>query len=47
MYFSSTDEIEVKDEESDFNFDGLPEENRASYIREALEKLPQVEYTLL
>lgn len=47
MHFTSTDEIEVRDDESEINLDGIPEENRAKYVKAALEKLPEEEYTLV
>ncbi|MBN2891422.1 MAG: sigma-70 family RNA polymerase sigma factor, partial [Bacteroidales bacterium] len=45
--FASTDDIDVKDDDSDFNLDGLPEENREKYVKAALDKLPEDEYTLI
>lgn len=47
MHFTSTDDIEVRDDESEINLDGIPEENRAKYVKAALEKLPEEEYTLV
>ncbi len=47
MRFTSADDIEVKDEYSEINLDGIPEENRAKYIKTAMEKLPEDEYTLI
>lgn len=47
IYFTSTDDVEIKDESDDFNIDALPAENRARYVKEALEKLPEEEYTLV
>jgi RNA polymerase sigma-70 factor (ECF subfamily) len=47
IHFASTDDIEVKDEDSEINLDGIPEENRAKYLKQALEKLPEDEYTLV
>ena len=47
MHFASTDDVEVKDEDSEINLDGIPEENRAKYVKAALEKLPEEEYTLV
>jgi len=47
MYFTSTDEVEIKDESDNFNLDGIPAENRAKYVKKALEKLPEEEYTLV
>lgn len=45
--FASTDDVEVKDEGSEINLDGIPEENRTKYVKAALEKLPEEEYTLV
>lgn len=47
QHFVSASEIEIKDETEELNFDGIPEENRAKYIKAALEKLPEDEYTLV
>ncbi len=47
MHFTSSDDLEIKDEDSDFNLDGVPEENREKIIKAALEKLPEDEYTLI
>ena len=47
MHFTSTDDIELRDDESEINLDGIPEENRAKYVKAALEKLPEDEYTLV
>jgi len=47
MRFTSAEEIEIKDEYSEINLDGIPEENRAKYIKTAMEKLPEDEYTLI
>ena len=47
IYFTSTDDIEVRDDESEINLDGIPEENRTKYVKAALEKLPEEEYTLM
>ena len=47
IHFASTDELEIKDETAELNLDGIPEENRAKCIKEALEKLPEQEYTLV
>jgi RNA polymerase sigma-70 factor (ECF subfamily) len=47
IHFASTDEIEIKDETEELNLDGIPEENRARVIKEALSKLPEEEYTLV
>jgi RNA polymerase sigma factor (sigma-70 family) len=45
--FISTDDIEVKDDFSEINLDGIPEENREKYLKIALEKLQEDEYTLV
>ncbi len=47
QYFVSTDDIEIPHNVDEFNLDGIPEENRARYIKAALEKLPEDEYTLV
>jgi len=47
VYFTSTDDIEIKDDSDDLNLDGIPAENRAKYVKEAVEKLPEEEYTLV
>jgi len=45
--FVSTDDVQISDEPEEMNFDGIPEENRSKYIKAALEKLPEDEYTLI
>jgi len=47
QYFVSTSDIEIKDETEELNFDGIPAENRAKYIKAAMDKLPEDEYTLV
>ena len=47
MHFSSTEEIEIRDETQEINLDGIPEENRAKAIKEAMNQLPEDEYTLI
>ncbi len=47
MHFSSTEEIEIRDETQEINMDGIPEENRAKAIKEAMNQLPEDEYTLI
>ena len=47
IHFASTDEMEIKDETDEMNLDGIPEENRARVIKEAMERLPEEEYTLV
>ena len=46
-HFISTDDIQIKDEAEEMNLDGIPEENRAKAIQDALKKLPEEEYTLV
>jgi RNA polymerase sigma-70 factor (ECF subfamily) len=45
--FASTDEVVVAEETEEMNFDGMKEENRARAVKEAMEKLPEEEYTIL
>lgn len=45
--FTSTDDVQIKDEADEMNLDGIPEENRARYIEAAMKKLPEDEYTLV
>ena len=47
IHFASTDDVEIKDETSEINLDGIPEENRARAIKEAMSKLPEEEYALV
>ena len=47
MHFSSTEEIEIRDETQEISLDGIPEENRAKAIKEAMNQLPEDEYTLI
>lgn len=47
LKFVSTDDVQVSDDVEEMNFDGVPEENRSKYIKAALEKLPEEEYTLI
>lgn len=47
IYFTSTDDVEIKDETTELNLDGIPEENRAKAVKKALEKLPEEAYTLI
>ncbi len=47
QYFVSTDNIEVKDDSEEFDLGGIPAENRAKYVKAALDKLPEDEYTLV
>jgi RNA polymerase sigma-70 factor (ECF subfamily) len=47
LKYISTDDVQISDEPEDMNFDGIPAENRAKYVKAALEKLPSDEYTLI
>lgn len=47
LKFVSTDDVQISDEPEEMNLDGIPAENRAKYVKEALEKLPEDEYTLI
>jgi RNA polymerase sigma factor (sigma-70 family) len=47
LSFTTTDATDIKDEAEEMNFDGIPEENREKYVKCALEKLPEDEYTLV
>ena len=47
QYFTSTDEVQISDEAEEMNLDGIPAENREKYVKAALEKLPEDEYTLV
>ena len=47
LKFVSTDDVQISDEPEEMNFDGIPEENRAKYVKAALDKLPEDEYTLI
>jgi RNA polymerase sigma-70 factor (ECF subfamily) len=47
LKYVSTDDVQISDEPEEMNFDGIPEENRAKYVKAALEKLPEDEYTLI
>lgn len=47
LKYVSSDDVQLPDEPEEMNFDGIPAENRARYIKEALEQLPQDEYTLI
>lgn len=46
-HFTSTDDVQIEDESQEMNLDGIPEENRARYIKAALQQLPEDEYTLI
>lgn len=47
MKFVSTDDVQISDEAEEMNLDGIPAENRSKYVKAALEKLPEDEYTLI
>jgi RNA polymerase sigma factor (sigma-70 family) len=47
QHFTSTDEVQISDEAEEMNLDGIPAENREKYVKAALEKLPEDEYTLV
>ena len=47
LKFVSADDVQLPDEPEEMNFDGIPAENRAKYVKAALDKLPQDEYTLI
>ena len=47
IHFTSTDDIQIRDEAVEMNMEGIPEENRENFVRAALEKLPEDEYTLV
>ncbi len=47
IHFASTEDVEIKDETSEIPLDGIPEENRARVIKEAMDKLPPEEYSLI
>ena len=46
LHTISTDDVQIPDAPDEMNLDGIPEENRVKYIKAALEKLPESEYTL-
>lgn len=47
IYFESVDDVQVSEESDEINLDGIPEENRAKVIKQAMDKLPEEEYTLI
>ena len=47
LKFVSTDEVQISDEPEEMYLDGIPAENRAKYVKAALEKLPEDEYILI
>jgi RNA polymerase sigma-70 factor (ECF subfamily) len=46
LNYVSSDDVQIPDAQEELNLDGIPEENRAKYIKAALEKLPENEYTI-
>ncbi len=47
LKFVSTDDVQIPAEPEEMNLDGIPAENRAKYVKAALEKLPEDEYSLI
>ncbi len=47
MQFTSTDDVQISDEAQELNLEGIPEENREKYVKAALGRLPEDEYTLV
>lgn len=47
VYFSSVDDVQITDNSDEINIDGIPEENRAKAIKQAMEKLKEEEYMLI
>jgi len=47
LSFTMADAADIRDEAEEMNLDGIPEENREKYVKCALEKLPEDEYTLV
>ena len=47
MYFTSTEEVQISDEAQEMDLEGIPEENRAKVIKEAMSRLPEDEYMLV
>lgn len=47
QHLTSVDDIQISDEAEEMNLDGIPAENREKYVKAALEKLPEDEYTLV
>jgi RNA polymerase sigma factor (sigma-70 family) len=46
-HYTSTDDIQISEEAEEMNLEGIPEENRERYVKAALAKLPEDEYTLV
>jgi RNA polymerase sigma factor (sigma-70 family) len=46
-YFISTDDVQVEGKGEEMHPDGIPEENRARYIAEAMKRLSEEEYMLV
>ncbi len=47
IHFTSTEDIQIRDEAQEMDLDGIPEENRAKAIKDAMSQLPEDEYTLV
>ncbi len=47
MQFISTNDVQVSNEAEEMNMDDIPAENREKFVKEALEKLAEDEYTLV
>jgi RNA polymerase sigma factor (sigma-70 family) len=47
QHFVSTEDVQIKDDTEEMNLDGIPEENREKFVKAALDKLPEDEYTLV
>lgn len=45
--YTSTDDVEIRDEAQEMNLDGIPSENRERIIKDAMSRLPEDEYTLV
>ncbi len=45
--YISVDDIQIKDEAEDFNFDEIPGDARKKYLQQALKQLPEIDYTLV
>jgi RNA polymerase sigma factor (sigma-70 family) len=46
-HMSSLDDVQISDEDDNFNFDGIDAETRQQYLETAMKKLPEEDYTLL
>lgn len=47
IHFTSTEEVQISDEAQEMDLEGIPEENRAKVIKEAMSRLPEDEYMLV